>query len=266
MEEFPVFVAFVALFGSASFLVWLVVDQCRHFSALVSDQISVSTKSDTTEMTESSKHANSPSIKLSYDPNDEWCEKRVLLSWRNVSCSYPSRMSIFGTQENPMPALHNSHGELVAGELSAIMGESGGGKTTLLNILSGRKAVGSITGEVSMNGKTLTDMSIAGSLLRNVVAYVPQDEAFFPMQTAEEAVKFVANLCHGRDRYSDDDIRSIFHEVGLRDVALYSRPIGGSLAGGLQICGLSGGEKKRLALACALVMEPELMMLDEITR
>lgn len=45
-----------------------------------------------------------------------------------------------------------------------------------------------------------------------------------------------------------------------------TRPIGGALAGGLTIRGLSGGERKRLALACAVAMRPSILFLDEITR
>lgn len=126
--------------------------------------------------------------------------------------------------------------------------------------------MGNITGEMSINQVCLRDMNKAGALLRNTVAYVPQDEAFFPMQTPEEAVEFVANLKHGKDGFKRSEVHQTLREVGLGDPDLYHRPIGGALAGGLQITGLSGGEKKRLALACALIMKPQLIMLDEITR
>ena len=106
----------------------------------------------------------------------------------------------------------------------------------------------------------------ASRMLRNVTAFVPQEVVFFPMQTPEEAVLFVAHLTHGKNGTSLAECHRILRDVGLNDPSLYNRPIGGSLAGGMNVRGLSGGEKKRLALACALSMKPKLLMLDEITR
>lgn len=83
--------------------------------------------------------------------------------------------------------------------------------------------------------------------------------------SAREAVQFMANLVHGKDVIPHTEIIRVLTEVGLGDPQLYSRSIGGELAGGLVVAGLSGGEKKRLALACALISRPVFLMLDEIT-
>ena len=93
----------------------------------------------------------------------------------------------------------------------------------MLDILSGRKTLGKITGQLSVLGQVLDNLQEQvleeGGALRSAAAYVPQQEAFFPMQTAEEAVVFAANLKLGRDpdgaasrlRFA----RSLLLDVGL---------------------------------------------------
>lgn len=123
-----------------------------------------------------------------------------------------------------------------------------------------------MTGQFDILGKTLHHMSQIRKVLQDIAAFIPQEVSFFPMQTPEEAVLFVATLKNGKSATCLEQVQKILHTVGLEDPSLYSRPIGGVLAGGLKIQGLSFGERKRLALACALAMEPKVMMLDEITR
>mmetsp|Transcript_15117 Transcript_15117/g.28657 ORF Transcript_15117/g.28657 Transcript_15117/m.28657 type:complete len:651 (+) Transcript_15117:245-2197(+) len=256
MEPVPLIASIAALGVSLSFSLWVCLsslrsNKVRHHTIRREDENSLG----------SLENGEAEMGFLSADKDNAHPSAVVLMSWRIVCCSYPTKKN---HELDSVKTLNNSFGEVLSGEVTAIMGPSGGGKTTLLNILSGRKAVGSITGEVSILGKT----SVLHEGIHQVghtVAYVPQNENFFPMQTPEEAVEFVAKLRHGPKEYEQSEIHTALREVGLGDPTLYARPIGGELAGGLSVVGLSGGEKKRLALACALILKPKIIMLDEIT-
>ena len=192
-------------------------------------------------------------------------ESKTLLSWNDLSCTYPSKKS----GGNDITTISEVTGKIQYKELVAIMGPSGGGKSTLMDILSGRKSLGNLGGEMSLLGETMSPKSTdCKDILRDVVAYVPQNEQFFPNQTPEEAVAFVANLKLGKDERGDDvrkkRIDQVLDLVGIPKMAR-KRAIGGTLAGGMVIRGLSGGERKRLALACAVAMKPSLLFFDEIT-
>ena len=191
-------------------------------------------------------------------------DEEAIMSWKDLSCSYPSKRS----GEDDITTLSNVTGHIKYKELVAIMGGSGGGKSTLMDILSGRKTIGAIKGEMSVLGTEISPSSDCKNILRDVAAYVPQNEQFFPNQTPEEAVEFAANLKLGRDERGDhvrkSRVREMLDLVGI-PVKARTRPIGGTLAGGVVLRGLSGGERKRLALACAFAMKPKLIFLDEIT-
>jgi len=192
-------------------------------------------------------------------------EEEAIMSWKDLSCSYPSKRS----GEPDITTLSNVTGHIRYQELVAIMGGSGGGKSTLMDILSGRKTLGNLSGEMSVLGTEMLPSSMdCKNILRDVAAYVPQNEQFFPNQTPEEAVEFAANLKLGRDERGDhvrkSRVREMLDLVGI-PVKARTRPIGGTLAGGVVLRGLSGGERKRLALACAFAMKPKLIFLDEIT-
>mmetsp|Transcript_3698 Transcript_3698/g.6058 ORF Transcript_3698/g.6058 Transcript_3698/m.6058 type:complete len:752 (+) Transcript_3698:180-2435(+) len=192
-------------------------------------------------------------------------DDNAILSWKDLSCTYSSKKS--GRED--IVTLSEVTGHVNSGELVAIMGPSGCGKSTLMDILSGRKTLGTLGGKMSLLGETMaTNPTNCKDILRDVAAYVPQNEQFFPNQTPEEAVAFAANLKLGKDDRGDDvrekRISQILDNVGI-SLEARKRAIGGTLAGGIVIRGLSGGERKRLALACAVAMKPRLLFLDEIT-
>ena len=129
-----------------------------------------------------------------------------------------------------------------AGRVTGLLGPSGSGKTTLLRALVGVQRIRS--GEVTVLGEP------AGSPgLRSRVGYVTQAPSVYPDLTVRENARHFAAL-YGRGARAADDALTA---VGLADAA------------GQLVADLSGGQRGRVSLACALVGEPQLLVLDEPT-
>ncbi|MGY1747421.1 ABC transporter ATP-binding protein [Blastococcus sp. SYSU D00695] len=129
-----------------------------------------------------------------------------------------------------------------AGRVTGLLGPSGSGKSTLLRAVVGVQRIRS--GEVTVLGEP------AGSpALRSRVGYVTQAPSVYEDLTVRENARYFAAL-YGRGHRPAD---AALVDVGLRDAA-------GQLVGDL-----SGGQRGRVSLACALVGEPELLVLDEPT-
>ncbi|SCL23768.1 ABC transporter ATP-binding protein [Micromonospora inyonensis] len=128
------------------------------------------------------------------------------------------------------------------GTVTGLLGPSGSGKTTLMRAVVGVQTVSS--GTVTVLGRP------AGTAaLRRQVGYLTQAPSVYADLTVRENVRYFAAV-HGRGRADAD--RAVA-EVGLTEAA-------GQLAGAL-----SGGQRSRVSLACVLVGQPELVVLDEPT-
>jgi ABC-2 type transport system ATP-binding protein len=129
-----------------------------------------------------------------------------------------------------------------AGQVTGLLGPSGGGKTTLMRALVGVQRVRS--GTVTVLGEP------AGSpALRSRVGYVTQSPSVYADLTVRENVRYFASLYGMGARETD----AALADVGLTDAA------------GQLVRDLSGGQQGRASLACALVAAPELLVLDEPT-
>ena len=134
------------------------------------------------------------------------------------------------------------------GTILGIIGPSGAGKTTTIRMLTG--AITPTTGEVSVMGRRPKMFRRAD---RERIGYMPQSFALYEDLTAGENVDFVASLFGMLFRRRRKRVREVLKVVDLWD------------ARGRQAGKLSGGMQRRLELACALVHEPELIILDEPT-
>ncbi|XP_033751581.1 ABC transporter G family member 14-like isoform X3 [Pecten maximus] len=148
--------------------------------------------------------------------------------------------------------LQNVCGMSEEGKLLAIMGPSGAGKTTLLNALSGRLPL--TTGEISLNGVHISMKT------KRKIGYVLQEDIFFPSLTLRETLHPASAfliLCHMTRRCP----------VWTRLLTRWNSANAWThvAMGGPMMPGLSGGERKRASIACDLLMDPWLILLDEPT-
>ena len=185
----------------------------------------------------------------------------ITLEWKNIDYTiqlHKKHKKKDDDHENTRQLLSNVSGIARPGELLAIMGSSGAGKTTLLNSLAGRIRVKSgdeLSGTVRVNGKP------RDARWRRTAGYVEQFDLMYGLLTVQETIQFAADFKLPRD-VSPGEKRAIVDRViellGLSGVR-HSR------IGEETKRGISGGEKKRVAIGIELVTFPGLLFLDEPT-
>nr|WP_321407458.1 ATP-binding cassette domain-containing protein [uncultured Carboxylicivirga sp.] len=142
-----------------------------------------------------------------------------------------------------------------SGQLVGVMGGSGTGKSTLLNVLNGKHQLA--TGKITINGY---DLHNEPEELAGVIGYVPQDDLLKEELTVFENLFYNARLCFSH--FTEDEIIEVveralhdFDLVEARDLVVGS-PLNKIL---------SGGQRKRLNIALELIREPSILFVDEPT-
>lgn len=146
--------------------------------------------------------------------------------------------------------LDKINGEFRERELSVVMGPSGSGKSSLLNILTGL-ATDNIDGTIRINGSTQNF-----KMIRNQSAYIMQDQNLYPLLTVSESMSFAIKFKTGTkmnlvQQRAKSDL--ILKQLGLYDTLETF------------VKSLSGGQQKRLSIAIELVNDPLILFLDEPT-
>lgn len=144
------------------------------------------------------------------------------------------------------------------GQIMAIMGASGAGKTTFLDILARKNKRGSVEGNFYVNGE-----KVSNSDYKNVIGFVDQEDTMLPTLTVHETIMTSALLRLPRDMgRAAKELRVYEVEKQLGISHIKDSLIGSEEGNGR---GISGGEKRRVGIACELVTSPSILFLDEPT-
>ncbi|PSK50464.1 ABC transporter G family member [Elsinoe australis] len=154
--------------------------------------------------------------------------------------------------------LYDISGAVHPGQLMAIMGASGAGKTTFLDILARKNKRGVASGNFYVNGQKTPDDDF-----RSVIGFVDQDDTMLPTLTVHETIMDSALLRLPKDMSllsKEQKVEDVERQLGIYHIR--DQIIGSEEGNGR---GISGGEKRRVGIACELVTSPSILFLDEPT-
>eukprot|EP01041_Mallomonas_annulata_P000999 gene999-1965_t len=192
-------------------------------------------------------------------------EEKVVLEWSdikyNVFVRDPTKSTPFHTAYKVKHILKNVNGHAESGQLLAIMGPTGCGKTSLVNILAARvsnagSSLSTLNGIIKVNGSVRNEENF-----RRISAYVLQDDLMYAHLTVKETLQLAANFYLSSEVSETDKkklVENVMAELGLAKVA-------DTIIGNDKVRGVSGGERKRAAIATQLIADPAVLFLDEPT-
>lgn len=219
---------------------------------------SVSNSSKFTQETEDESTLSSNQHNLQTNQSADPFAPRIgrTLYWKKVN------MTLKGNSRRPeRKLLDNVWGSVPPKQVTAIMGASGAGKSSLLNVLSGRVKRNR---RITVESEVRLDQAIVdptSKSVRKMIAFVEQEDSLHSTTTPREAIRFSARLRLSRTMTGaeiDQLVDTMLKDLGLLGCA-------DTVIGGPLLSGISGGERKRTSVGCELVVKPALIFLDEAT-
>ncbi|PYI03384.1 P-loop containing nucleoside triphosphate hydrolase protein [Aspergillus sclerotiicarbonarius CBS 121057] len=166
------------------------------------------------------------------------------IRFENVNFSYPTRPAV--------PIFKELNFEIPQGKNVAIVGPSGGGKSTIASLLL--RFYNPTGGRVLIGGKDISEMNAKS--LRRKIGVVAQEPVLFSGTVAE-------NIAYGRPRATRSEIVAAARKANCQFISDF--PDGLDTQVGPRGAQLSGGQKQRIAIARALIKDPDILILDEAT-
>ncbi|XP_040186090.1 ABC-type organic anion transporter ABCA8-like [Rana temporaria] len=157
---------------------------------------------------------------------------------------------MYSSKDKTTEALRGLNLDIYEGQITALLGHSGAGKTTLLNLLSGM--CGATSGSANIYGHPLSDLSLRQEIQRNI-GFCPQYDVNFELLTVKENLEVFSQIKGFPRSKVKPEVEKVLCDLDIENIQ------------DLRANKLSGGQRRKLTLAIALLGDPEILLLDEPT-
>ena len=188
-------------------------------------------------------------VLLSDDVEDYHGKKKL----ETIRGDFDFKNVTFHYDDDAKEILYKFNLQVNAGETIALVGESGAGKTTILNLLIG--FINPVSGDIYLDGNNLKDLNLRS--YRDFISVVPQNTILFSGSIRD-------NITYGMPDVTEEQIWSAIQSANLEQF-IRELPDGLDTMIGENGGKLSGGQRQRLAIARALVRDPKIIIFDEAT-
>ncbi|KAL3657250.1 hypothetical protein V7S43_017910 [Phytophthora oleae] len=189
-----------------------------------------------------------PTISVPVEPSGRGISLPITLAFENLWYSVPMPG---GKKDEEIDLLKGVSGFALPGTMTALMGSSGAGKTTLMDVIAGRKTGGKIQGKILLNGHAANDLAI-----RRCTGYCEQMDIHSDSATVREALVFSAMLRQDASIPTAQKMESVDECIDLLELG----PIADKI-----IRGSSTEQMKRVTIGVELAAQPSIIFMDEPT-